>query len=136
MKNLLSLFFCILFIGLIAVGCSSPPGKTGTSGTSVTSTSLSDRSLSDRSADQVTAPVMFAQDVNVNLPVPDNPKGVWDFIKDNAAALILGFMGLLKVITNLTPTDKDNKIFGLLDTVINWIIPNLKKGGGTHTEPG
>lgn len=33
-------------------------------------------------------------------------------------------MAAAKVVTNLTPYDKDNKIFGLLDKVIDAIVPN------------
>ena len=36
-------------------------------------------------------------------------------------------MAFLKVVTNLTPTEKDNKIFGWLDSVIDAVIPNYKK---------
>ena len=51
-------------------------------------------------------------------------------------SLLLGFLAFAKVVVNLTPSEKDNKIFTWLDTLINGIIPNVKKGGGTHDEPG
>ncbi len=41
-------------------------------------------------------------------------------------------MAFIKIIINLTPTEKDNKIFGWLDNIFNVIIPNYKKGGGKH----
>ena len=50
-----------------------------------------------------------------------------DFLTDNAIELILGAMAFLKIIVNLTPTEKDNQIFGLLDKVINAIIPDRRK---------
>jgi hypothetical protein len=55
-----------------------------------------------------------------------------DFILNNWAELILGLMAFVKVVINLTPTEKDNQIFGYLDSLINMIIadrikPNNKK---------
>ncbi len=55
-----------------------------------------------------------------------------DFLLNNWAELILGLMAFVKVVINLTPTEKDNQIFGYLDSLINMIIadrikPNNKK---------
>ena len=50
-----------------------------------------------------------------------------DFILENWVELLFAFMALLKVVTNLTPTEKDNKIFGWLDTIINVIVGNRIK---------
>jgi len=50
-----------------------------------------------------------------------------DFISENAAALVLGLMAFIKIIVNLTPTEKDNQVFGWVDTLINAIIPDRKK---------
>lgn len=55
-----------------------------------------------------------------------------DFVLHNWAELVLGFMAFVKVVINLTPTEKDNQIFGYLDSLINMIIadrikPNHKK---------
>ena len=50
-----------------------------------------------------------------------------EFLMQNWAELLFAFMALLKVITNLTPTEKDNKIFGWLDTIINVIVGNRIK---------
>ena len=57
------------------------------------------------------------------------------FLKEHWIALIIGILAFVKIIINLTPSEKDNKIFSWLDTLINSIIPNLKKGGGTHATP-
>ena len=45
-----------------------------------------------------------------------------DFILHNWAELVLGLMAFVKVVINLTPTEKDNQIFGYLDSLINMII--------------
>ena len=55
-----------------------------------------------------------------------------DFLLQNWAELVLGLMAFVKVVINLTPTEKDNQIFGYLDSLINMIIadrikPNNKK---------
>ena len=41
-------------------------------------------------------------------------------------------MAFLKIITNLTPTEEDNKVFSWIDSIFNAIVPNYKKGGGQH----
>ena len=55
-----------------------------------------------------------------------------NFITENWLELLVGIMAFAKVVTNLTPTEKDNKIFDWLDKLIDAIIPNKKVGGGTH----
>ena len=50
----------------------------------------------------------------------------------NWLELLIGFMAFIKIIVNLTPTEKDNKIFTWLDSIFDVIIPNYKKGGGKH----
>ena len=123
MKKVLILI--VFLIGLLALSCSSPPDKNVVDKQSspVTSTSLSDLSV----------PVIYAQDVTT-LPAVDSPApATGNLLKDNWAGLLLGLMGFIKIIVNLTPTQADNNVFGLLDNLINWLIPNLKKGGGKFT---
>lgn len=67
------------------------------------------------------------------LPPAPTPVGVVGFVKNNVAELTLAMLAFFKVIVNLTPTESDNKIFGLLDNFINWIVPNFKVGGGKFT---
>ena len=50
-----------------------------------------------------------------------------NFILENWAELTLALLALVKVIVNLTPTEKDNKVFGYLDLLINTIIVDRKK---------
>lgn len=50
-----------------------------------------------------------------------------DFILENWAELTLACLALVKVIVNLTPSEKDNKVFGYIDTLINLIIADRKK---------
>lgn len=123
MKNFL--IFVMLLVGLAVASCSSPPDKVVYKATQSEFVQVADL--------QVSAPVMYVQDA-ANLPAPDNPaEKKSNFFLSNWAELVLGFFGFLKILVNLTPTTKDNQIFGLLDTFINMIIPNLKKGGGKFT---
>ena len=57
-----------------------------------------------------------------------------EFLKENWMPLLLALMGFMKVVVNLTPSEKDNKIFAWLDGFIDFFIPNLKKGGGKHAK--
>lgn len=50
-----------------------------------------------------------------------------DFIFNNWAELLIGLMAFVKVVVNLTPTEKDNQIFGYLDSLINMIIADRIK---------
>ena len=55
-----------------------------------------------------------------------------EFISQNWLELLIALMALAKVVVNLTPTDKDNQVFGWLDSIFNAIFPNYKAGGGKH----
>tara|TARA_R110002051_G_scaffold177777_2_gene247610 strand:+ start:8562 stop:8735 length:174 start_codon:yes stop_codon:yes gene_type:complete len=55
-----------------------------------------------------------------------------EFISENWLELLIGLMAFIKIITNLTPTEKDNRVFSWLDSIFNAIVPNYKKGGGKH----
>mgnify|MGYP000533664271 FL=1 len=44
------------------------------------------------------------------------------FIMNNLAELIVGLMAFTKLVVNLTPTEKDNQVFGYIDSLLNMII--------------
>lgn len=50
-----------------------------------------------------------------------------DFITANWLELLIGLMTVAKIVTNLTPTEKDNQVFGWVDSLIDKLIPNYKK---------
>ena len=50
-----------------------------------------------------------------------------DFIIENWAALLLGLLAFAKVVVNLTPTEKDNQVFGWIDTLITTITGDTRK---------
>ena len=53
----------------------------------------------------------------------------------NLTEILVALMVLAKVIINITPTEKDNKVFGLVDSVLNAIIPSrIKSGNGGNAK--
>lgn len=50
-----------------------------------------------------------------------------DFLIENWIPLVIALMAFAKVVVNLTPTESDNQVFGIIDTIINALIPNRKK---------
>lgn len=75
--------------------------------------------------------------IDTTLAVVENPEvvldaveqgsAVWSFILANLGELIIGLLAFVKIIVNLTPTEKDNQVFGWLDSLINMIIADRKK---------
>jgi len=49
------------------------------------------------------------------------------FIMNNLAELIIALMALIKVVVNLTPTEKDNQVFGYIDALINMVFSDRIK---------
>lgn len=54
-----------------------------------------------------------------------------DFFKDNWFVLLMGLIGLAEVITRLTPTQKDNTVLEWIKQILNIVVPNKKREGGT-----
>jgi hypothetical protein len=50
-----------------------------------------------------------------------------EFLMQNWGELLIGLMAFVKIIVNITPTEKDNQIFGWLDSLINMIVTDKKK---------
>lgn len=59
-------------------------------------------------------------------PVATEGEGVWGFVSRNLGELVLGLLAFIKVVVNLTPTEKDNQVFGWLDALVNMIIADRK----------
>lgn len=58
---------------------------------------------------------------------------LWNFLKQWGIPLLGGIIALIEVIVRITPSEKDNAWLKWLKDIFDAIIPNLKKGGGTHT---
>lgn len=81
-------------------------------------------------------------DVTEDPPVEDPPEEdeptiwqeFWAWLRINWVAFLLGLIGVVEIVVNLTPTQKDNAWFIWLREIIQSIIPNRKSGGGTHSK--
>ena len=49
---------------------------------------------------------------------------VIDFLMANGAELLLAILAVVKIIVKLTPSIKDNKVFGYIDDLIGFFIKN------------
>jgi len=74
--------------------------------------------------DTVTAVVA---DPEVVMDAVEEGSAVWNFIVTNIGELAIGMLAFIKILVNLTPTEKDNQVFGWLDNLINMIIADRKK---------
>lgn len=50
-----------------------------------------------------------------------------DFILVHWVELLFAALAFVKVVVNLTPTEKDNTVFGYIDLLINAIVTDRKK---------
>ena len=56
-----------------------------------------------------------------------------DFLISNWAEILLGLLGIAKIIANLTPTTADDVVvFGWLDAAVNAIVANNKSKKGNN----
>jgi hypothetical protein len=51
---------------------------------------------------------------------------MFEFLTNNWGELTLAVLALVKVVVNLTPTEKDNQVFAYLDSLVNMIIEDKK----------
>ena len=49
-----------------------------------------------------------------------------EFLLQNWGELLIGVLALAKVVTNLTLTTSDNKVFGWLDMLVNAIVTDRR----------
>jgi hypothetical protein len=52
---------------------------------------------------------------------------VLSYLLSNGAELLLSVLATAKVIVRLTPSVKDDKVFGLIDDLVNFFIKNNEK---------
>ena len=129
MKNIISVF--ILMIGLFV---SHPELVSGTpvelaSASHSELVSESPVELVSASYPQTTISATASSSIEATVGELD-PIEKGNFFSRNWGALLMGLLGFADLVTRLTPSEKDNSILNFLSSVINAIIPNLKKGGG------
>jgi len=49
------------------------------------------------------------------------------WVLDHAWELVLALMAFLKVVVNLVPSDKPREVFGILDKIVNALVPDRLK---------
>ncbi|HLN72099.1 MAG TPA: hypothetical protein VK205_02315 [Prolixibacteraceae bacterium] len=76
-----------------------------------------------------TATATVTQEMGVISMEAEKPS-LAGFLSANWGVLSLSLLGFLEVITRLTPSEKDNTVLKFLSSILNAVIPNLKKGGG------
>jgi hypothetical protein len=54
------------------------------------------------------------------------------FILEHWAELLLALLAFSKVVVNLTPTEKDNQVFGYIDLLITAITGDRRKKKKTY----
>ena len=50
-----------------------------------------------------------------------------EFLMQNWGELLIGLLAFVKIIVNLTPTEKDNQVFGWVDSLISMIVSDNRK---------
>ena len=61
------------------------------------------------------------------LSISDYICCMMDFIIDNWGELLIGVMAFIKIVVNITPTEKDNMVFGWMDSLVNMVVSDRKK---------
>ena len=47
-------------------------------------------------------------------------------------AIVVGLVAVAEIVVKLTPTEKDNAFLVRVVAALSALIPNIRKGGGTH----
>jgi hypothetical protein len=126
--------FGILMIAFMALLLSQPLAAKANPDGKVLTSLIADTGggdlIAQASTATVAAPDIVSEPVTVvvsDLPaVPDPvPFNLWTFLLSYWAELLIALMAFIKVIVRITPTLKDDAIFGYLDKLIEWLVPNL-----------
>ena len=118
------LLFCVS--GVYEVIASSPAS-------SVSATSADNEVLAQKSSGSATATIVREKQ-GVQLQFEQTTDGVevpGGFIARNWDSLLFGLLTFYELIARLTPTTKDNTIVKVLTSILNAVVPNFKKGGGS-----
>ena len=128
MKNFISILILMVAFLICSVAATSKSSPSTNSGDE-SSTLASNASALSASAPSTKASV--AGDVQIAFEQTDDDKGeTGNFFLRNWGILSVSFLAFCDVVARLTPSTKDNSIVNLLVTILNAVIPNLKKGGG------
>lgn len=128
MKNIISVI--ILMVGLFVCMANGTQVTASTlTGQGVFPSTNSGTMVSTSSPTTISAKASSTIEASVSELAEPVEKG--NFFTINWGTLLMGLLGFADLVARLTPTKKDNSIINFLSTIINAIIPNLKKGGGS-----
>jgi len=83
-------------------------------------------------SDIQSAKAKLSGDVQVDFaPETDQTIISKSIIVENWGILSLGLMSFIEIIVRLTPSEKDNSIFNFVSKILNALVPNRRKAGGT-----
>lgn len=56
-----------------------------------------------------------------------------DVMGENWPIVLTAVLVFAEAIVKITPSEKDNSILNFIKKVLDFILPNLRKGGGKHS---
>lgn len=117
MKKIITTLMLFVAIGMMATGLKAGPSETA---------DKSNLKVENRQ----TATATITQEMGV-IQVETEKQSIGEFLSVNWGILSLSLLSFLEVVTRLTPSEKDNTVLKFLSNILNAIIPNRKKGGGS-----
>lgn len=73
----------------------------------------------------------LSNDLKIAYEQTDDALTGGNFLTDNWGKLVIGLLAFAEVVVRITPTEKDNTVLNYLSRIINALIPNRRKDGGT-----
>jgi len=115
-------FTLILFLFFVSVGV--------TNQVFFSNTAVAEQSLVSNSIDGNTSKATLSNDLKVAYEQTDNNATTGSFFSNNWGKLLAGLLAFGELVVRLTPSVKDNSILNFITTIVNGLIPNLRKEGG------
>ena len=116
-------FILILFLFFVSIGV--------TNQVFFSNTAIAEQVLTSNSADGNSTKATLSNDLKLAYEQTETNPITGGFLTDNWGNILIALLGIGEVITRLVPSVKDNSIFNFFIKIINAVIPNLKKSGGT-----
>jgi hypothetical protein len=57
---------------------------------------------------------------------PTDTSSILTAFRSNWAEILLGLLAFIKILVRLTPSLRDDSVFGRIDSLISWFVPNLQ----------
>lgn len=56
-----------------------------------------------------------------------------DVLAENWAVVLTATLVFAEAIVKITPSEKDNSILNFIKKILDFVLPNIRKGGGEHS---